>query len=628
MKLPLPLRPAFSLTLLCLLALIPQTRADDSAAKPLLTDPKLVSPSSTQVTLAPSEDPAAKGLVVSIKPGKDGYPGLSLKPEKSTFDLSAFGHVEAKLTNTGPKPITLTLRVDNAGDWRDNPNNAEMLSLKPGASGTVSVIFGHSFGHKPAYKLKPSAITSILLFSGKSDTPISFRVESITAAGLPGEKPPVDPNSIRTKPTGGILLGNDVKIDPAKQLDSPKGAKAELVDRALRITFPAGKADVSAAFKPSTGRWDLSENLQVRVKLRNVGQTALTPRLRFESNTGPSDWATTSAPLAPNTESEIVIPFAAASLWTGEKGAGGKYSSHVTSAITFSTAKPQDPKAGAPGEHVLLVTSIKAELPSAQIPDWLGKRPPIDGEWTQSFNDDFEGNAIDTTKWRFLGENHWDKTSHFSKDNTTVANGVAKIRFEKKRGFHNDDPKRHQTNYATGYLDTLDKFAQRYGYFEARMKLPRSPGLWPAFWMMPDRGAGSKSRQSTSDGGMEFDIMEHLTRWGPCRYNIAQHWDGYGKDHKSTGTDNIYFTPDKDGFITAGMLWTPGELVYYANGQEVARWKNPRVANVPGLMMFTLPMGGWDNDDLDDAKLPDEFQIDYVRVWQRKDLAADKAPAK
>jgi hypothetical protein len=38
--------------------------------------------------------------------------------------------------------------------------------------------------------------------------------------------------------------------------------------------------------------------------------------------------------------------------------------------------------------------------------------------------------------------------------------------------------------------------------------------------------------------------------------------------------------------------------------------------------MFTLPMGGWDNNDLDDARLPDDFTIDYVRVWQRKDLAA------
>ena len=38
--------------------------------------------------------------------------------------------------------------------------------------------------------------------------------------------------------------------------------------------------------------------------------------------------------------------------------------------------------------------------------------------------------------------------------------------------------------------------------------------------------------------------------------------------------------------------------------------------------MFTLPMGGWDNNALDDARLPADFVVDYVRVWQRKDLAS------
>jgi len=117
--------------------------------------------------------------------------------------------------------------------------------------------------------------------------------------------------------------------------------------------------------------------------------------------------------------------------------------------------------------------------------------------------------------------------------------------------------------------------------------------------------------------------MEHLTRWGPNRYNIALHWDGYGKDHKSVGSDRIYVQPDKEGWLTSGLLWTPGSLVFYCNGKELAKWEDPRVANVPGIMMFTLPMGGWDNNALDDARLPDDFVIDYVRVWQRRDLASD-----
>ena len=39
-------------------------------------------------------------------------------------------------------------------------------------------------------------------------------------------------------------------------------------------------------------------------------------------------------------------------------------------------------------------------------------------------------------------------------------------------------------------------------------------------------------------------------------------------------------------------------------------------------MLFTLTSGGWDNNALDDAQLPADFNIDYVRVWQRRDLAS------
>jgi beta-glucanase (GH16 family) len=222
---------------------------------------------------------------------------------------------------------------------------------------------------------------------------------------------------------------------------------------------------------------------------------------------------------------------------------------------------------------------------------------------------------------------YWDKLSHFSKENVLVGGGAARIRFEKKRGHHNDDPKNPLvTDYTAAYLVTLGKWTQRYGYFEARMKAPTAPGLWPAFWMMPERGAAAQPpeiRQDTGRGGMEFDIYEHLTRWGSNRYNIAMHWDGYGASHKSIGSDRIYFRPDQEGFVTAGLLWLPGLAVYYCNGVEVARWQNPRISSVPSDLMFTLPCGGWDNSPLEDQKLPDDFIIDYVRCWQRRDLASE-----
>jgi beta-glucanase (GH16 family) len=213
-----------------------------------------------------------------------------------------------------------------------------------------------------------------------------------------------------------------------------------------------------------------------------------------------------------------------------------------------------------------------------------------------------------------------------------LGDGVVKLHFEKKRGFHNDSQEKpqnltglNQSDYACGYLDTYGKWVQRYGYFEARVKLPRVPGLWPTFWMMPDRGpaAGPQGERSdTGNGGMELDIMEHLTRWGPYRYNVALHFDGYGPEHKAVGSSCNYVRADQDGFITSGLLWTPGSAVFYCNGQELWRWEDPRVSNVPAHFIIEMTTGGWDNNAVDDAKLPADYLIDYVRVWQRRDLAS------
>lgn len=579
---------------------------------------KLLAPSSAQVTIARSQDAAAPGLVVSIEPGKDEYPGVALKPQ-TPWNLAAFGHVEARVTNLSAKRLSLTLRVDDAGPWQDNPWNASVATIEPGQSQTITTIFGYTWG-KPGFALKPQAITQILLFGGKSDAAQSFRIDSIVAAGPAGEKLPVDPASIRLKPVGGVLFGAGARGDEAQVTSHNAGAvrTGNVGQQSLALTLPAAMADQSVTLKPQQGRWDLREALQVLVKVRNDGAVPIRPRARVESNGGPSAWAILGRPLAPGAQAELAIPFASLFIKNLErKETLQRFTSDAVSGVTIADADEAD------GERVLSVQSIRAIMPPAPaLPAWLGQRPPVEGEWVKTLDDEFDGATLDTSVWDVAGPNYWDKTSHWSKDNVLLGGGMVKLRYEKKTGFQDDDPKLKQSDYASGFLHTLGKWRQRYGYFESRMKLPRSPGLWPAFWMMPDRGVGDGHRQDTGLGGMEFDILEHLTRWGPNRYNITMHWDNYGPEHKSIGSDSIYVQPDKDGFITAGLLWTPGLAVYYANGHEVARWENPRISSVPEMLMFTLPMGGWDNSPLDDARLPDDYTIDYVRVWQRRDLAS------
>ena len=581
------------------------------AADPLSLLDAPLTPSSKQVSHASGPE----GLTLTIAPGNEGYPGVTLAPAQP-WNLAAYGHVEAHVRNLGAKPVTVCLRVDGDGDWKDNPWNAENLYLQPGATGTVKVIFGHSFGFKPAFKINTAAIPRLLLFAGKvKDAPATFRVEALAAAGAAGEKPPVDPKSVRIAPPDGVLLSASAGVEMrAETRDLTAVWSGPKTNGTVRLALAAGKKEGTATFKPPLGRWTLRAGNRLEAVLRNDGADPLAVTLSLAHDGAKTD--AVRAELAPGARQTVTVPFASTNLWNGgDKKSGTRFASDRANAVTVALA-------GAGGAS-LVVERLAVTTAAPELPAWLGQRPPVVGAWKLTFRDEFDGAAVDTNKWSFYGENYWDKVTHFTKETTYVKGGQAHLKLMKQRGRHNDDPKRNESEYATGFLESYGKFTQRYGYFEARMKLPSAPGLWPAFWMMPDRGGSGPQwqRSDTKNGGMEFDIMEHLTRWGGCRFNIATHWDGYGKEHKSHGSDAVYFTPDKDGYVTSGLLWTPGEAVFYCQGREIGRWTSERVSSVPEHIMFTLPAGGWDNDWLDDARLPDEFLIDYVRVWQRDDLA-------
>lgn len=559
------------------------------------------------------------GVAVTCRPGTSEWPGIVIRPEAAAWDLSAYGHVEARIVNTGSETLSLALRVDNEGDWTTNPWNSESAYPKPGESVTIRVRFGYSWG-QPGFALDTARVSQVLVFLTKPTSEQSFRLESLTAGGEPGEKPPVNPDAVRYRPRGGVLLGAGANPEGALTAEG-QGCEARLVEAeggvTLEADFPAGAQEAVARLTPSVGRLDLREWLEVRVGVRNAGSTAMAPRARLESDWGEGPWVGATEPLAPGATCELTLPFAAGvvTLRTGERAVGeSPFESDRGRAIALA--------AEGEGERKLVVDSLRATVPPAPaLPAWLGTRPPTEGAWRQTLAEEFDGPALDEARWSIYHPNYWDKRSHFSRDNAILADGLLTLRFEKRRGHHNDDPTGAETDWATGFLTSTHKWTQRYGYFESRMKLPSAPGMWPAFWMMPDRGPeAGDAREATENGGMEIDVLEYLSRYGPYRYNVAAHWDGYGAEHKSLGSERLYVQPDAGGFYTAGLLWEPGKLTFYCNGAVVAEWSDPRVCSVPMYILYTMVSGGWGGNDLTGEGLPDSLVIDYVRAWQRADL--------
>lgn len=621
----------FAVAVLCQGTLVSAAKVIINAADAQI--PALIKTTSDQVTYTHDPNTPKFGINVNVQPGADRYPTITFNPKESAhWDFSGYSNVQAKVTNTSKQQLLLCMRVDNPHKWAKSPWNTECLRIQAGQSKTVKVLFGHSYGFNPSYPLKPKNVVAILLTAGKSDVPQSFRIEIISVDGAAGEKSVKSLANQRIQPKGGIIFGQGVSLDMNKQIKAVGGAKVAMNQSALTVDLPATATRPAVILSPTAGYWHLGDATQVAVMIRNTGQSTITPSIALTS-WGQLHQDIVGQPIKPGDQKEVVVSFAQKKPWEGvpadkiqsthesKPGTGTHLASDKVGAIRISFIHKSVGNA--------TIKSVIARASIAVVPDWVGKRPPVDGDWVVTFDDDFNSSSVDLSKWRNEGPNYWDKVSRWSKNNAIIADGIMRLHYEKKAGYHNDNPKQAYKEYTGGYLDTFTKWSQCYGYFEARMKLPTTPGLWPAFWMMPDRGveanlpSGSMAKRcTTSNKGMEFDIMEYLAIWGPHRYNIAMHWDDYGPKHKAIGTGKIYVNHDKDGYITSGLLWLPGLAVYYCNGVEIGRWEDPRISSVPSYMMFSMPAGGWDGNHMDDSKLPDDFTIDYVRVWQRKDLMA------
>ena len=75
--------------------------------------------------------------------------------------------------------------------------------------------------------------------------------------------------------------------------------------------------------------------------------------------------------------------------------------------------------------------------------------------------------------------------------------------------------------YTSARLVSKDRVSFRYGLVQARMKIPRARGIWPAFWML-----GQDIGESGWPGCGEIDVMEHFGT-APAAVHGTVHGPGF-----------------------------------------------------------------------------------------------------
>lgn len=239
------------------------------------------------------------------------------------------------------------------------------------------------------------------------------------------------------------------------------------------------------------------------------------------------------------------------------------------------------------------------------------------------WSDEFNGSELDLTKWSYqIGDGcdinlcGWgnNERQYYQSENVTVANGVMTIEARKERV--------KGSAYTSGRIRSLGKGDFTYGRIEARMKLPATQGLWPAFWMLP-----SDVVYGTWAASGEIDIMEavNLTGAGGNTVHGTLHYGGSWPNNVYSGDAYVPSTSVVDNFHTYAVEWEPNEIRWYVDGihyQTQTQWYSengayPAPFDQDFHILLNVAVGGnWPGDPDSTTVLPQQMVVDYVRVYQ------------
>jgi beta-glucanase (GH16 family) len=266
----------------------------------------------------------------------------------------------------------------------------------------------------------------------------------------------------------------------------------------------------------------------------------------------------------------------------------------------------------------------------------LAPKPAAADGWVVVFQDDFGGTKLNTSAWytRFIYENgtldHFGNEQERYRDNNNhvLLNGVLNLvaKGPTSTGL-----------YTSGMIRSRQTF--RYGYFEARIKMPPGRGLFPAFWLNSDYDENGNLGwppeidilEFAPNGVNEFPNMVH-SNVGLSSPN-TQGGDWYSHDTNFNQKYKFYRAPTdmtRDWHVY-GMLWnTDDTATAYLDGKKLwqrrYRWlyKDGRRAG-PAHILINLAVGGdWAGlGGIDKSVFPASLQVDYVRVCKRAATGAN-----
>lgn len=227
------------------------------------------------------------------------------------------------------------------------------------------------------------------------------------------------------------------------------------------------------------------------------------------------------------------------------------------------------------------------------------------------WSDEFNGNYLDTNTWNYeIGTGSWgwgnNEQQYYTDRNIKVSNGTMKI--TAKREDYGG------MKYTSSRITTKNKKNFKYGKIEARIKMPKFKGVWPAFWML---GANQDSVGWPKCG--EIDIMEAINDENLV-YGTLHWFNDPGNNNADSGSSVA--VANRTEYHVYGVEWTADKLRWYVDGKVYRTMdvSNDSFSEVRKeyFVIFNMAIGGqWPGYNIDETAFPATMEVDWVRAYKK-----------
>ena len=255
--------------------------------------------------------------------------------------------------------------------------------------------------------------------------------------------------------------------------------------------------------------------------------------------------------------------------------------------------------------YICFALFLTIDLASSQCPDLV---------WA----DEFSGTTLDNSKWNIqlgdgcdIGNCGWgnNELQLYSAENISVNDGFLTITAEKSI--------ENGISYSSARINTRYKGDWTYGRFEARLKLPRGQGIWPAFWMLSTNEPYGGWPQSG-----EIDIMELVGHEPNVVHGTLHYGDPWPNNAMTTASYTLPTGDFSDDFHVFAVEWEEAEIRWFIDGQMYSRKTKSDLQGKPWPfdhnmhLLLNLAVGGnWPGQPSGSTIFPQQYIIDYVRVY-------------